>query len=327
MTENPRQDAPPDKAIGGSLADMVAVSARPPFAQSLPPRTLAKIAVLTALVVGVNYWQFPVLVGTWLSDANWTHGFLIPLFSLYLIYNRRDDLLAARRRVCLLGLPVMILSLVFIILGFYPIGTYWISHLNMTLLVFGLVLYLAGPEVIRITWLPILYLTLAMPIPDLLYSRLAVPLQELAARGAAILLQLAGVQIDVTASNLQIRSFSGREYGLTVAEACSGMRSLMAYVALGVAWAYLEYRPLWHRSILVAATVPIAVFINVIRVTITCGMYVVDRPELGQDFMHGLVGMVMLVPAILLLWLLNWLLNSLFVEVDEPAPDGEAGAT
>ena len=327
MTENPRQDAPPGQAVGGSLADMVVVSARPSFAQSLPPVTLAKIAVLTALVVGVNYWQFPVLVGTWLSDANWTHGFLIPLFSLYLIYSRRDDLLSARRRVCLLGLPVMIFSLVFIILGFYPIGTYWISHLNMTLLIFGLVLYLAGPEVIRITWLPILYLSLAMPIPDMLYSRISVPLQELAARGAAILLQLAGVQIDVTASNLQIRSFSGHEYGLTVAEACSGMRSLMAYVALGVAWAYLEYRPLWHRCILVAATVPIAVFINIVRVSITCGMYVVDRPELGQDFMHGLVGMVMLAPALLLLWLLNWLLKSLFVEVDEPEPDGEAGAT
>jgi exosortase len=104
------------------------------------------------------------------------------------------------------------------------------------------------------------------------------------------------------------------------------MRSLMAYVALGVAWAYLEYRPLWHRVILVAATVPIAVFINVVRVTITCTMYVVDRPELGEDFMHSVVGMMMLVPAMLLFWLLNWLLSSLFVEEDEPQQPGEVKA-
>jgi exosortase/archaeosortase family protein len=104
------------------------------------------------------------------------------------------------------------------------------------------------------------------------------------------------------------------------------MRSLMAYVALGVAWAYLEHRPLWHRTILVAATVPIAVFINIVRVTITCTMYVADRPELGQDFMHGLVGMAMLVPALLLLWALNWLLNNLFIEEEEPPPSGEVTA-
>jgi exosortase len=326
MTDNPLQNSLAGKASGSSLADMVAVSAGPSFAQAFPPATRLKIAILAVLLAAVNYWQFPVLVGTWLSDANWTHGFLIPLFSAYLIYSRREELFAARRRVCLLGLPLMLLALMFIILGFYPIGTYWISQLNITLLLFGLVLYLAGPQVARITWVPIFYLALAMPIPDLLYARLAVPLQEFAAKGATILLQLAGVEMDVTASNLQIRSLSGHEHSLTVAEACSGMRSLMAYVALGVAWAYLEYRPLWHRITLVAATVPIAIFINVVRVAITCTMYVVDRPELGQDFMHGLVGMAMLVPALLLLWLLNWLLNSLFVEEEEPPQGGEAEA-
>jgi exosortase len=326
MSDDLRQDPSAGKTAGSSLAEMVAVLPRPSFAQSFPPATLLKIATLAVLVCAVNYWQFPVLVGIWLSDPNWTHGFLIPLFSAYLIYSRRDELLAAKRRTCLLGLPVMLLALVFIILGFHPIGTYWISHVNMTLLLFGLVLYLAGPEVIRVTWLPIFYLALAMPIPDLLYSRVAVPLQELAAQGATILLQLFGVEMDATASSLQIRGLSGHEYGLTVAEACSGMRSLMAYVALGVAWAYLEYRPLWHRVILVAATVPIAVFINVVRVTITCTMYVVDRPELGEDFMHSVVGMMMLVPAMLLFWLLNWLLSSLFVEEDEPQQPGEVKA-
>lgn len=300
-----------------SLTDAVRVSRGPSFGQAFSTVTLARVAILAALFVAVNYWQLPDLVARWIGDTNWSHGFLIPLFSVYLLYVRWDELLAARRRVCLAGLPIMVLGILIELVGFYPLGVTWISNLSIAIILFGLVLYLGGPEVLRITWVPILYLMLAMPLPARLYTSIALPLQNLAASWSTGILQLFGVQIQASASSLEIVSLSGVTHGVVVAEVCSGVRSLMAYVALGVAWAYLEQRPMWQRGVLVLSTVLIAVLCNVLRVTITCEMYVIDRPEWGQDFMHEFMGLLMLAPALVMFWLLSVLMQRLFIEVDD----------
>lgn len=322
-----RDDIHPVKTSGeataGRLADRILVSRGLPFRESFPAGTLVKVAILAALFAAMNCWHLPSLVRKWYDEPNWSHGFLIPLFSIYLLYVRWEDLCAARRTTCLWGLPVMILGILLVLIGYYPPVPIWASQVAMPVVLFGLVLYLGGPRIIRITWLPILYLALAMPIPDRLYRLISVPLQDYAAMGSASILQLFGVDITVTASHLRIVSTSGIVHPLVVEEACSGVRSLMAYVALGVAWAYLEQRPIWQRLILVASTVPIAVLCNVLRVTITCQMYVIDRPELGQGFMHEFAGMLMLIPAVILFWLLGLLMQKLFVEVDtEPDRSG-----
>ncbi len=325
MTQTPGQPDLGPKTPLRSLADMVVAVEPPEKIPGLSRWALVKIGVLGVLFALLNRWQFTPLVDSWIVDPNWSHGFLIPLFSLYLLYARRTELLSAPRRTCLWGLPVLMGGIALTVAGFYPIGTYWISQLSMPIVLLGLVLYLVGPQVFRVAWLPIVYLMLAMPIPEMLYVRIALPLQNFAAQGATTLLQLFGVEISVTASRLSVLSRSGVEHGLTVAEACSGIRSLIAYVALGVAWAYLEYRPIWQRGVLVLAAVPIAIVLNVARVAITCVMYVIDRPELGQDFMHEVAGMVMLVPALGLFWLLSWLLHRLVVEVEEGTPPQAAG--
>ena len=328
MTENARQPGPARPASSTSLTELVAAVEPSVSAAGLSRWDWAKMAILGGLLAMFNRWQFRPLVETWISDPNWSHGFLIPLFSLYLLYARRQELLSAPRRACLWGLPVLVGGLAVTMLGFHPIGTWWISQLGIPIALFGLVLYLAGPAVMRVAWLPIVYLVLAMPIPEMLYVQIALPLQNFAARGATSFLQLCGVEMSVTASRLDVVSRLGVEHTLTVAEACSGIRSLIAYVALGVAWAYLQYRPIWQRVVLVAAAVPIAIFLNVARVAITCVMYVIDKPELGQDFMHEVAGMVMLAPALVLFWFLSWLLRSLVVEVDDDdSAEPEGGET
>jgi len=320
MTTTPTQVDPGPPGRPARLADQVAVIAVPKFSESFPPTTLVKMAILAGLLVALNHWQFRQLLRSWKNDANWSHGFVIPLFSLFLLYSRRYELLSVRRRACILGLPLMILGILAQILAYHPIGNYWLCQLAMVFVLLSLVLYLGGPAVIRLTWLPILYLILAMPIPDTLYGQIALPLQNFAASGATAILALCGVGIEVTASHLTVTTISGQVRTLDVVEACSGVRSLMAYVALGVAWAYLENRPLWQRLTLVAATVPVAVLCNVLRVTVTCTMFVIDRPELGQKFMHEFTGMLMLVPALALFALLSWMLKNLFVEAEEETP-------
>jgi exosortase len=183
----------------------------------------------------------------------------------------------------------------------------------------------------RLTFVPIFFLALAMPWPEALYGKIALQLQNLAAMISTKILVLFGQEVTVSASNMQVTSVSGKTYPLTVAEACSGMRSLMAFFALGVAMAYVEERPLWQRLTIILAGIPIAIVVNILRVTATSTMYIIDQPELGQDFMHTAMGMVLLIPALLLLFLLTRFLDKLYVEEDEedeeqppePSPEEE----
>lgn len=302
---------------------MVAVPAGREFAQSFPPAVWLKVAVLAGILVAMNYRQFPKLFWTWINDDNWSHGLLIPLFSVYLLYSRRDEILRARPRICLWGLAVLVAAALLETLA-YADGNPWACQIGMLMIAFGLVFYLGGPQIMRLTWLPIFFLAFAFPVPSIYYTRVALPLQNLAAAASAWVLQLFNVDIVVKQSSLWIVSATGFNHlPLLVSEACSGMRLLMAFVALGVAMAYLTDRPIWQRLILVAMAVPVAVMCNIIRVTITCTMYVIDKPELGQDFMHDFMGMVMLVPAMAMLWAIGWFLRHLVVEVDvdEARPD------
>jgi len=316
MTASPQQAKSHRSDQATSLAQLVAVPGQPSAREFFTPVLLAKVLIVGALLVAFNLWQFPTLFRNWSYKPNWTHGFIIPLFSLYLLYARCGELFAAKRRVCVLGAVLLLLSIVFVVVSMLFIHTTWLCNLGMVAMLFSAVLYLAGPSVIRITWLPILFLVFAMPLPERIYTGIAVPLQEFAAELSTVILKVAGAEIDVSASALTITTITGDVIPLTVAEACSGVRSLMAFMALGVAWAYLEQRPIWQRLALVAFAVPIAIFCNVIRVTTTCAMYVVDKPELGKDFMHTFTGMLMLGPALLMFWGLSKLLRSVFVEVE-----------
>jgi len=321
MSQNPRQADSGAPRPGGSLADMVGVTQSRLFSEVFPASSRIKIAVIAFLFCGLNYWQFENLVASWRADANWSHGFLIPLFSAYLIYSRWDQLLAARRRVCLWGLPILLLSLFVLVYYFYPKQKYTVCQWSMIPLLLGIVLYLGGPEILKITWVPIVYLVLAVPIPSIIYEQIAYPLQELAAASTRIILTLCNVEIEVRASSLNITSISGEVHPLQVVEACSGVRSLMAFVALSAAMAYIDDRPAWHRVVLIASSLPITVLCNILRVTGTATMFVIDEPALGKDFMHTFMGMALLVPALFMLLGLSWLLNHLFVEDEERTED------
>jgi len=317
MPQNPHQAEEGLSRPGGSLVDMVGVFENRPVDQAFSRSAYVKVAVIAFLFCGLNFWQFEKLIAGWRIDPNWSHGFLIPLFSLYLIYTRWDQLVAARRRVCLWGLPIILLSLLVLVFAFFRLGTYWFCQLSMIPLLLGIVLYLSGPSVLKITWVPIVFLLLAIPIPDILYQKIAYPLQELAAHSTTVLLRLCNVTIDVSASSLSITSISGRVHPLQVVEACSGVRSLMAFVALSVAMAYIDDRPVWQRLVLIFSSLPITMLCNILRVTATATMFVIDKPELGQDFMHTFMGMALLPPALLMLLGLSWMMNHLFIESDD----------
>jgi exosortase/archaeosortase family protein len=155
----------------------------------------------------------------------------------------------------------------------------------------------------------------------------ALPLQELAAKVAVSVLQMSNVNAFFNGTKIFIEGFNGELRTLNVAEACAGLRSLMTFVTIGGAMAFLSSRPFWQKCLITVSAVPIAIFCNVMRVS---GQGLLDHywsREWSQGFAHQFAGMVMLIPAFFLLLLVGWLLDRVFVEVVPSAiEEGPAGA-
>ena len=280
------------------------------------------------LIIGVSFYylfhnEIEVIVHRWCTDATWSHGFLIPLFSLYFLGQRKREILNVSARPNYLGLFFLICGIVFYPLNIVHLQYGYLKPIGMIATLGAVVLFLGGWRLVKYTWLPVMFLVFAVPLPARYYVGLTMPMRRLAARVAAGLLNL-GSQMEATASGVVIDViYKGQrlEPALDVAEACSGMRLLMAFLALGVAMAYLHYRPVWQRLVLLATTIPIAILCNVVRVTVTGFIYVLIHPSYTQGIYHDMLGLAMLPLAFGLYGLLAWFMSSLFVEEQEVAED------
>jgi len=279
-----------------------------------------KIVVIGGLFCFLFRNEIRGIVHVWLTEASWSHGFLIPLFSLYFINRHKSEVLNLQSRPNYLGLFILLCSVVFYFFNIVsPSGYAYFRSISMLAALGAVVLFLGGWCLLRYTWLPIMFLVFALPLPRRYYVGLTMPMRQWAAQVAAVLLNMVA-DLEATASGVVIDViYKGKhlEPGLNVAEACSGMRLLMAFLALGVAMAYLHYRPLWQRVILLASTVPIAIFCNIVRVTVTGFIYVLIHPKYTQGRYHDMLGIAMLPLAFGLYGLLAWFMSSLFVEQQE----------
>ena len=314
---------------------------------SLPERRWGQLGlsgyVKTATVAGLLVFLFrdelARIVHLWVTDPSWSHGFLIPLFSLYFVNQRRREILAlqpvrdpladllharqpgrlqpGQTRPNYLGLVLLLGTLAFYVFNLVsPAGYAYFRPLAMIAAAGAVVLFLGGWRLIRYTWLPIVFLVFAVPLPRRYYVGLTMPMRQMAATVATALLNLVG-DLEATASGVIIDVvYQGQrlEPALNVAEACSGMRLLMAFLALGVAMAYLHDRPIWQRCVLLASTVPIAVLCNIVRVTVTGFIYVLADPRYTQGIYHDMLGLAMLPLAFGIYGALAWFMSSLFVD-------------
>jgi exosortase len=277
------------------------------------------------IIGGIFYYLFRNVIGTvvgrWLTDSGWSHGFLIPLFSLYFINQRKEEILASVRNDELkpnyLGLFFLICGILFYFFNVVsPSGYAYFRSISAIAALGAIVLLLGGWCLVRYTWLPVAFLVFAVPLPDRFYVALTMPMRKLAASIATALLNIVP-QMEATVSGVVINVFyKGKPMDppLDVAEACSGMRLLMAFLALGVAMAYLHYRPIWQRIVLLASTVPIAILCNIVRVTVTGFIYVLLHPKYTQGIYHDMLGLAMLPLAFGLYGFLAWFMSSLLVE-------------
>lgn len=276
-----------------------------------------KIFTIALLVCYLFRSELRMLVQDWLADSSWSHGFLIPLFSLYFINQHKREILNLRARTNYLGLVFLVLVVLFYFFNLIsPSGYAYFRSLSILAALGAIVLFLGGWRLVKYTWLPIGFLVFAVPFPQRYYVSLTTPMQKLSATVAGAFLGMVG-GIETTVNGIVIDVvYQGQrlEPSLNVAEACSGMRLLMAFLALGVAMAYLHYRPFWQRLVLLASTIPIAIFCNFVRVTVTGFIFVLVHPRYTQGIYHDMLGIAMLPLAFALYGCLAWFMSSLFVE-------------
>jgi len=258
------------------------------------------------------------------TRADWSHIIAIPLIAGYYIFQKRDELSRLRPRICWWGLPILFAGLFSYVWWIFPGRNDMFRGYSMVVGLFGLVLLLLGPAMMRVLWFPVLYMVFAVKVSDSLWERIANVLQDIASRGAYFLLEVLApiLDFDIDRDGNTIRLLGGNLtdwYPMNVAEACSGLRMLMAFIALGVAMAFLFDRAWWQRIIMLVMAVPIALAVNIGRVT-AIGVIALYDTEKAQGDFHTFVGMLMLVPAFLLFLALGWVLDRIIVtDPDAPA--------
>lgn len=250
-------------------------------------------------------------------NPDWSHLMVVPLISVFFVFRNRHRLVGLPGHIYPGGLVIFFLGLIGFAWGVYPVQNDMFQGVCMVAALFGMVLFLMGPAKMRVLWFPIAYLLFFIKISDRIWDRIAWYLQNITAEAATGVLAVLSTFLgfDVSKSGNIIKIFigeSGDPIPLAVAEACSGLRMLMAFMAVGVAMAYLTDRAWWQRLIMVLMAIPIAVAVNVARVT-TLGLLSLVNEEMTKGDFHTMIGMFMLVPAAGLFWLLGWILDKIVI--------------
>jgi len=238
----------------------------------------------------------------WRSSEQ-SHGPFVLAVVLYIFWSLRTELLQARTpRLAVPGWAMLIAGLLLYMLGVWTKVAVIEGASNLPIVAGGLWI-MGGPALVRRMWFPLMYLLLAIPIPSYLLGSSTAVLKQFVSQAAEGLLYALGYPVARTGVVLTVG-----QYQLLVADACSGMNSILSLTAVGLLFTFIA-RPAqrWHATLLVAAILPIAVLANIIRVTILCLITYHLGDEAGQGFLHESAGILMFVVAVFSLIFIDWL--------------------
>lgn len=245
-----------------------------------------------------------LLVQDWWIDDNYSHGFLIPFISGWIIWTNRDRLLTLREQPRHLAGGILMVVAVLLLLAGLIGSVFYVSRISFVIALTGLVLYFGGWQHFRLLAFPIWLFILAIPIPNTVFNQIAFPLQLIASDYATWAIRMFGIPALREGNIIELASMK-----LQVVEACSGIRSLMTLTTLSVTWAYFTERKWWRRIVIVIVVIPVAIIANAARVAGTGIMAHYWGPEAAEGFMHGFSGWLIFVVALLLILGVSQLLN------------------
>ena len=264
----------------------------------LPVLLLA--CLLTLLYAGVG----AKLVFDWYDLPDFSHGFIVPFFTFYLLWERRRSIQNVPIVPSWAGLPLVLFALLMLLTGRLGADLF-LSRLSFLLLAAGIVWTVAGKSKLRTLAFPIAVLVLAIPLPAVLFNQLTFPLQLLASRFASAMLPLAGVPVLREGNVINLPAMQ-----LEVAEACSGIRSMMSLFTVAVLFGYLFERSAARRVLLALCSLPIAVMANALRIfgTGLCVQY--WDPDKAMGFFHEFSGWLLFLVSLSCLYLVHLIMRT-----------------
>jgi exosortase len=275
-----------------------------------------RMALWSLLVVAFGYLYAAViadLVADWWHDADFSHGFLVPVLSAYFAWQRRQQL--ARAQPHWGGLWLLLLGIAVLFLGHLG-AELFLMRVSMIMVIAGAVAYILGWYALRLLAFPIIFLLFMIPLPAIVLNLLTFPLQLLAAKASTFSLQLIDLPVYREGNVIFLPHVT-----LEVVEACSGLRSLMSLLALAVVYAYLTQREAWKRAVLVISAVPIALVANAFRIWGTGVLAHLYGTQAAEGFYHAFAGWSVFVVAFVLLLLEGFVLSRIHFR---PMPAEEA---
>ena len=256
-----------------------------------------------ALIFGLLLWMYlPILtrlVAQWWQDPNFSHGFFVPLFAAFVVWQERSRLSRIRPEPAWSGLAILAAGLCLLILGQMGAETF-LSRTSLLIVLAGLTVLFFGWNTFRALLFPWAFLFLMIPIPAIVFNQITFPLQLLASKVASTTLPWMGVPVLREGNVIILPAMA-----LEVAEACSGIRSLMSLLTLAVIYGYLMEKKNSVRVALALLSIPIAVVANSFRIVGTGLLVQYWDPDKAQGFFHEFSGWLVFVVSLLMLYLLH----------------------
>ena len=243
--------------------------------------------LLFLVALGLSFWLYwdglAEAVLRWELQEEYSHGYLIPLVSLFILWEKRFQIAASYQNYSWWGLPIIVLALIILLIGEVS-ALYMLIHYSFILLLFGLSLAFLGSAT-RFTWVAIALLGFAVPLPYFIEVILTSKLQLISSQLGVEIIRLCRIPVFLSGNIIDLGN-----YQLQVVEACSGLRYLFPLMSLGFIGAYLYQASVWKRAVLFLSTVPITIFMNSLRIAIT-GILVDNwGTEMAEGFLHDFEG-------------------------------------
>ena len=279
-----------------------------------PPRTVPiRVGALFLLLGGSIFWAYlPVfreMTGKWFNNPQYSHAYLVPVFSAYLLWSSRKGISLSATGPSWLGLPLLVLGVSLRLIGALFFVS-WLEMVSLLPLLWGIALFLGGKPALRASWVAIAFLVFMLPLPYRVETGLSGPLQQVATRMSEYVLLLLGLRAFREGNVIVLN-----DKRIGVVEACNGLGMMLLFFAMATGMALLARgRPWVDRVVLVLCAVPIAVLSNVIRIVVTSVLFEVAGQRWGDLVFHDLSGWLMMPLALGMLWLTLKILSFLLVE-------------
>jgi exosortase len=275
--------------------------------------TLIAVAILGAAALWCYWPTLGKLVTRWGDDPQYSHGYLVPVFALYLLWQRRERLRFQKLTANALGLGLIAMAAALRLAGTRYHFEYF-DQISLLPCCAGLMMLAGSWPAIAWAWPAVAFLAFMVPLPHSVSMAMSAPMQAFATTVSTFALQVLGKPAIAEGNVILLNDIE-----LGIVEACSGLRMLVTFFALSTAVALLIRKPLWEKWFLAFSAIPIALATNVLRITVTGICFDAFGSQIG-DYIHEYAGYAMPFVGFALLGIEWWMLGMLLIDRPERSP-------